>query len=230
MKNLLLTSVFLIFAPGLLNSQVQFGLSLGTGITKFGGKDARDWGSADADASFQPKIHAGILVLYPLNDKVDIESGLYYSGAGTAYSGTIGSDDITYRKQLNYLALPVHFHYKLSEKISAFVGPRLGFLLSAKVVNDAAQAVLDYWSLEEKEDAKDNYKATDFGLDFGLGYMVNEKIGVKFSYDLGLAKIATYDEYSVIEALPLKSSLADSNSIVYDVKNRGIKLSLSYLF
>lgn len=233
MKNLLLTFATLILASGLLRSQVQFGISLGTGITKFAGTEARDWGSANADASFQLKFQAGIFATYPLSDKIFIETGLYYAGAGTAYKGEIFTDDITYRKQLSYLALPILFNYRINEKISAFIGPRLGVLLSAVVVNDASQSVLENYSLEKKEDAKDYYKATDFGIDFGLGYMISDKIGVRLSSDLGLVKIATYNIYYEQDpgTIPfLKSSNENGNDLVYDVKNLGVRFSFSYWF
>lgn len=181
-------------------AQSTMGIVAGPNFANFGGSEANTWGEANADPSMQVKFHLGIFFNKELSEDWSIEPRLLYSTKGPKYEGEVPFyGEVTYKKLLSYIDIPVLVKYSINEQLSVYAGPQIGFLLSAKVDDG-----------EEKVDAKDQYKSTDFALAFGSGYRITEKIGVNLFYDLGLSKIAQYE------------------SLSYNVKNNVIKLSLTY--
>lgn len=202
MKKFITLIILMMFMGTAAKAQLDFGAVFGPGFATFGGKDQEIWGGTESKAKMQLKFHVGILASYRLNDNLSIEPRLLYSLKGPKYSGNvIGLGEMSYKKLLSYLDIPVLLKYNISEDFSVMAGPQLSFLLSAKVDDG-----------EEKYDAKDEYESTDFALVIGAGYMVTETIGINLFYDMGMAKIAGYESYS------------------YDVKNNVIKVSIIYLF
>jgi len=200
MKKAILLSLCIMLSYAGAFAQSTLGVVAGPNFANFGGKEVETWGGANADPTMQVKFHLGVFFNKELTEDWSIEPRLLFSTKGPKYSGEIPFyGEVTYKKLLSYVDIPVLVKYSINEQFSVYAGPQLSLLLSAKVDDG-----------EEKVDVKDEYKSTDFALVFGAGYMITEKLGVNLFYDLGLSKIAQYE------------------SLSYDVKNNVIKLSLTY--
>ncbi|MBT8312552.1 MAG: outer membrane beta-barrel protein, partial [Flavobacteriaceae bacterium] len=66
--------------------------------------------------------------------------------------------------------------YYVAEGFSLQAGPQIGFLLSA---TDEFEG--------EEEDIKDFLKGTDFGVNFGLGYELDNGLNFAARYNVGLS-------------------------------------------
>ena len=71
--------------------------------------------------------------------------------------------------------------YYLTKGFSLEAGPQIGFLLSAK---------------NDKTDVKDSFNTVDFGVNFGLGYKLDNGLNFGARYNLGLSDINNIDNSS----------------------------------
>ena len=111
-------------------------------------------------------INFGFYSEIPINEKFSFQPELMYSIQGFSVD-----DKVT---TLNYLNLPLMGKYYLTKKLSIEAGPQVGFLLSAK---------------GPSRNAKDNFKTLDFGVNFGLGYKLNNGLNFGARYNFGLSNI-----------------------------------------
>ena len=79
---------------------------------------------------------------------------------------------------LSYLNIPLMGKYYVTKGFSIEAGPQIGFLLAAK---------------NEKTDVKDSFNTFDFGVNFGLGYKLENGINFGARYNLGLSDINNLD-------------------------------------
>ena len=110
--------------------------------------------------------------------------------------GKGGDLDISIRH--NYLNIPVMFQYKLTDEIYADIRPQLGILLSAETENN--QVFLT-------SDAKDITKTVDFGLNVGVGYIMENGLGFNIRYNMGLTSVDDTVVKNSILSLGLSYSL-----------------------
>lgn len=109
---------------------------------------------------------AGITSTYSINTRTGLTFDALYSQEGVQTNSSP-----TFQTDLDYLRLALAFDLFFLEQENSFrpkiyVGPTLGFLLSAET------------GLEDNDngtDVKDNFKNTDFGLVVGLGF--NYRLG-----------------------------------------------------
>ncbi|MCA6075515.1 porin family protein [Fulvivirga sedimenti] len=227
MKRIILLTI--VLAPILAFSQFRIGARLGPSLANFTGSEVKEWGEANVDPTAQIKFHLGLYLDYYLLDNLSIQPGIFYSAKGPKYEGQteiydfqtneIMMADITYKKKLGYIDIPVLVHFHINGSISVFAGPQFSFLLSAKVKNDATQEVLDALGLEEDEDVKDFYRGFDLALPIGVAYELANGINLQLGYDIGLIDIAKGYDYDG----------GDGNDKYYKVKNGVLKLSVGYV-
>jgi len=226
MKKLLL--IFFLLAPVLAYSQLRLGIRGGVNLATFNGSEVVEWGAANVDPTAQVKFHLGVYADYFIVENISIQPGLFYSAKGPNYEGeteiynNMGEfmmEDITYKKRLGYLDIPILVHFHINENLSVFAGPQFSFLISAKVKNDAAQEVLNALGLEEDEDVKDSYRGFDLGFPIGLGYELTNGFNVQLNYDLGLINIAKGYDYDG----------GDGGDRYFNVKNGVVKLSVGFV-
>lgn len=162
MKKLLIVSVLTIFGFTNIQAQdIQFGAKLGLNFSTITG-DTPD--NAEWITSI---INGGIYAEIPLNEKFSFQPEVMYSRQGFS----IDEDIIS----LDYLNVPLMGKYYVTKGLSLEAGPQIGFLLSAK--NDGFNL-------------KDNYKTLDFGLNFGLGYKLDNGLNFGARYNVGLSNIS----------------------------------------
>ena len=88
--------------------------------------------------------------------------------------------------------------YYVADSFSLQAGPQIGFLMSATSAG---------------VDIKDQASSTDFGLNLGAGYNLNENMALDLRYNLGLSKVNK-----------------DSNPGTSDIKNAVLSLGFVYKF
>ncbi len=162
MKKLIFT-VAAVCAFGFANAQddsMSFGVKGGVNMASV---DAEDTGSLIS-------FHVGGFAEFMLTEKFAIQPELTYSGQGAKVEG-FGGD---YNLNLNYLNLPIMAKYFVTEDLSIELGPQIGFLMSAKA---------------DGEDAKDDFNTTDFGLNLGVGFNLNENMVLGLRYNMGLTEL-----------------------------------------
>ncbi len=185
MKKIILVVTMAVFGLTNVNAQdIKFGAKAGLNFVSISGGDTEELG-INTDFNF------GVLAEIPISEKFSLQPELMYSGQGYAGEAT---DE---RVALNYLNIPLMGKYYLTKGFSLETGPQIGFLLSAK---------------GKDTDDKDAFKTVDFGVNFGLGYKLDNGLNFGVRYNLGLSDINNIDGFT------------DKN------KNRVFQLSVGYIF
>lgn len=178
MKKIIL-SVVAVFVFGLANAQeVKFGAKVGGNVSSLNvsGGEIGDVGVLRFNSIVG--VQAGVFAEIKVAGKFAVQPEVLFSTEGSEF-GIEGTDA---KINLSYVNVPVMVKYYASEKISLQAGPQLGFLVDAKGKSGG-----------ESEDIKDSFKSINFGVNFGLGYDINEKVLVDFRYNLGLSNIGEDD-------------------------------------
>ena len=134
---------------------------------KYGAKAGLNMSSISTDgASSLLAFHLGGFAEIKINPKFAVQPELLYSAQGAKFTG----GDLN----LNYINIPVMAKYYVADAISIEVGPQIGFLMSAKA---------------DGVDVKEFFSSTDFGLNLGGGYNLNEKMSLGLRYNMGLSDV-----------------------------------------
>ncbi|HKO76356.1 MAG TPA: porin family protein [Flavobacterium sp.] len=168
MKKILLLAVVTVLGFANVNAQeIKFGAKGGLNFASISGDNTK---GIDVVTSF----NFGVLSEIPISDKFSFQPELMYSGQGYSFNdNTIA---------LSYLNIPLMGKYYLTKGLSVEAGPQMGFLLSAK---------------NDKTDVKDSFNTFDFGVNFGLGYKLDNGLNFGVRYNLGLTDINNVDNSSI---------------------------------
>ncbi|WP_346883610.1 porin family protein [uncultured Algibacter sp.] len=163
MKKLLLVTAITIFGAATVNAQ----------DVKFGIKGGLNFATITGDNTSKDQIitafNFGAMAEIKISEKFSFQPEVLYSGQG--YDTGIDSEGII---ALNYLNIPLIAKYYVTKRLSLEAGPQIGFLLSTK---------------GGTQDYKDLFKTTDFGVNFGLGYKLDNGLNFGARYVLGLSNI-----------------------------------------
>lgn len=167
MKKILLLAVVTVLGLTDVNAQeIQFGIKGGLNFASVNGDNTED---IDVVTSF----NFGILSEISVSDKFSFQPELMYSGQGYSFNeNTIA---------LSYLNLPLMGKYYLTKGLSVEAGPQIGYLFNAE---------------NEETDVKDSFNSFDFGVNFGLGYKLDNGLNFGARYNLGLTDINNLDNSS----------------------------------
>lgn len=147
---------------------LTFGVKAGLNMASISGT-----GSSDAESIIG--FNVGGFANYKLSDNLSLQPELFYSAEGAK------SKSASVTTNLGFINLPVLVKYSFGEsKFSAFAGPQLGFLLSAKAGDT---------------DIKDMINGTNFSGVFGTGYQFTSNLGVNLRYQLGLSNLSKVDGF-----------------------------------
>lgn len=204
-----------------LNSQeVIFGAKAGVNFADITGDESD---SFDGRTSF----FLGAVAEITISDKFSFQPELIYSEQGSDYkeSFTESFEGVTFTEtaegeiRLGYLNVPLMAKYYVYEGLSIEAGPQVGFLLSAKNEYDFTLTQTSsegtFTETESGEDdIKDSVKSIDFGVNFGLGYKLENGLNFSARYNLGLTDANDDSDY-----------LGDSS-----YKNSVIQIGVGYFF
>ena len=167
MKKILLLAVLTVLGFANVNAQeIKFGIKGGLNFASISGDNTK---GTDVVTSF----NLGLLSEIPISKKFSFQPELMYSGQG--YS--LKDDTIA----LSYLNIPLMGKYYLTKGLSVEAGPQVGFLLAAK---------------NDKTNIKDSFNTVDFGVNFGLGYKLDNGLNFVARYNLGLTDINNVESSS----------------------------------
>jgi len=82
----------------------------------------------------------------------------------------------------DYINIPILAKYYIVDGFSVEAGPQVGFLVKS-------EGKIESGNSSVKNDTKDDFKSTDFGLGFGLAYDLPVGMFVNARYNLGLSDI-----------------------------------------
>ena len=177
----------------ILTAAAVFALSFANAQdTKYGvkgGLNMSNVSNAEGSSSLLA-FHLGGFAEFKISDKFAVHPELLYSAQGAKFDG--------FNYNLNYINVPVMAKYYVADAFSIEAGPQIGFLMSAKV---------------DGVDFKEFCKTTDFGLNLGAGYNLNENMSLGLRYSMGLSEIEK------------EVAVGDSGS-----KNSSFQLSFGYKF
>jgi len=167
MKKVVLVTVMTVFGlANLFAQEIQFGAKGGLNLASISGDNSEDFESVTS-------FNFGIMSEIPISEKFSFQPELIYSGQGYSI------DDSTV--ELNYLNMPLMGKYYVTKGLSIEAGPQIGFLLSAE---------------DEDTDIKDSLNSVDLGVNFGLGYKLDNGLNFGLRYNLGLSDINDLDGFT----------------------------------
>lgn len=123
-------------------------------------------------------FYAGAMADIGISENFSVQPELLYEALGAKAKSSdpdFGGDGSI---NLGYINLPILLKYK-NEGFSAFVGPQIGYLLSAKSKSDG-----------ETTDEKDSFKSTEVSGVIGAGYTLTNGFGFDARYQMGLSNIS----------------------------------------
>ena len=192
-------------------------------------------------------FHLGLNTDIPLNEMFSFQPALLFTTKGSIADmkeqieidvepfPIIYIDGISHTT-LNYIEIPLNFAFKAND-LQIFAGPYLamGFGGLRKQEYTVSYSISSWDPIDYRQEIKlkpvfgevkendlgrneDAYTALDYGLNFGLGYMVGPML-IQGGYSLGLGNITPkYEDNTKLHPSEYKKS------------NRVITLSISYLF
>ncbi|MEO9071217.1 MAG: porin family protein, partial [Ginsengibacter sp.] len=143
-------------------------------------------------------FYAGAFADIGISENFGVQPELFYSELGAKQKGTDGDPDASLN--LGYINLPILAKYK-NNGFSAFLGPQLSYLLSAKSKSGSSS-----------DDIKSQLKSTDVSGVIGVGYTLTSGLGFDARYQIGLSDIS-------------KNSGSDGS-----VKNSAFMVGIHYAF
>lgn len=155
-----------------------FGVKAGANFYQMGGEDGKDLEAQKMKIGFNVGGFANIA----FSEQFSFQPELLYSSQGALQKE--GDDKIKWN--LGYINVPLMIQYNASG-FYAETGPEIGFLMSAKIK-------YEFGGDSESMDVKDELKGINFGWGLGLGYKLQNNLGIGARYVLGLSNIVDSDE------------------------------------
>jgi opacity protein-like surface antigen len=158
-------------------AQVQWGATAGLNMANVSYS-----GDGDSDTDMRLGIRLGVTADITLSDAMTLNTGVIYSVKG--YSQTIdfslfGLGKIEMDQSFNYMEIPLHVSYGVSDALSIMAGPYLGILVGTTATVDG----------EDQDADTDGMRTMDIGLTLGAGYSVSDAISINAGYQMGLTSL-----------------------------------------
>jgi hypothetical protein len=147
----------------------------------------------DAEANFRIKVglHAGVFASVPVAERFLLSAELLYSNKGVKAADRIN---------LRYFNIPFLVQYKITDAFIVEGGPELGYLFSAR---SKYGSVSNTWN-----------NKLDFGLNAGIKYSINEKIGAGARYGFGFLSVINNVDDTGSNYIPAEQRVSYQNRVV----------------
>lgn len=179
------TTMLILIIARIGHAQTQVGVSAG-----MGGVTQSEVGDIYNNIHIAIGFNAGILLRQPMNESFALKTRLIYALKGQSFDAHEEVGRIKTTHKFTYLTLPVEVEYSVpvkKDRLFVGAGPYAGVLLDAKREVKGNSANL-----------KDDVKNLDFGLVFELGFskkcLWDNELQFSICYDMGLVKIADYND------------------------------------
>lgn len=170
--------------------QMTFGIKAGANLSNV----TMSGGGISLSNKMLVGFEVGGLANFKINDKMAFQPEVMFAQYGCNFDKLISDKPL----KENVISIPLMVKYSLGS-INILAGPQLGYILSAKVDGEDAMAT----------DAFD-MKKLDYGVAVGLGYEMENGIGIDARYYLGMANL--------------------TNTTDMKMKNNSIQIAVSYKF
>lgn len=137
---------------------------------------------------------AGVAVGIPLNEKITLEPGIYYSQKGYELRGELGIKGVEFlgvnaraRLQSDYIDVPILLKANLGGGLKIFAGPQISYLASSNLKTSAGLLGINIFN--NTLDASNQFNKWDMGLTGGVSYEFKNGFSVSGAYDHGLSRI-----------------------------------------
>ena len=207
MKKLILCAALAVF--GLTHVNAQEENSGGQGFS-FGPKAGVNFATLNGDiedAEMKVGFHIGGAAEYMFNENMGLQAELLFSlqGAKNEYTENSSVGGVSYylkeeeKIKLSYINIPVMFKYYIVDGFNVEVGPQVGILVSAKSEYEFEERITSGGNTTTESgsaeiDIDDEVSSVDFGLNFGLGYKMDNGLNFGARYNLGLSNINDADD------------------------------------
>lgn len=204
MKKLILITT-LVFALTNALAQVNFGIQLGANFA------SQKWESdEDNDIKSKTGLVIGALAEIPFGSSINFRPELNFIQKGFKLDET----GVELTETLNYIELSPNFVYNVpagAGNVFFGLGPSFGFAVSGKFKlkvtgEEEESGDIDFGN----DEANDDLKGFDFGLNLLAGYKLAQGIFFSAGYNLGLANISLDEDESI--------------------KNKGFSVKVGYMF
>jgi len=199
MKKTVLLFALLLSIAGVKAQEFHYGAKLALNRTSFTTDDS------DTNKYLKGKLglEAGLMGEYMFNDNLGLVAELKYASAGDYMEMSQSGVDFKSYIYLSYVQVPVMARYYFNENLSLELGPQIGFLTSADYETEVSY---DGNTETDSGDLKDNFESSDFGLNIGAGYKMENGLFFNLRYTVGLSDIDVD-----------KNSTAKNNSIQFGI-------------
>ena len=179
------------------------------------GSDAKDALVAmNATSNMMIGISVGATGSFELSDILTLNTELNFTQKGTKLSIDGFDDDLS--TKINFIDIIPAISYKITDVLSASMGPYVGFALSG--TQDVAEIDLITGETSIKSEAIDfeesEINTLDYGLNIGVSYVLNEIFVINTGYSIGFADL----------------NGGDQGGLDLSEKTNGIYFSIGYLF
>jgi len=212
MKNLLLTLIFTLYSAYMYSQEVNFGLSLGTGLSNqtlqssnspyTAGQTWNTIGGLPYRVDPYLGYNAGLMVelFFDLStideevkkSKISIKSGINYSSQGVTVEDV---NKTRFENNMVYLQIPILIDYKI-KKFNFFLGPQI-HMLQDFITEETKTSNLSSNATSQNPDFKFEKKFiedSDPNFVFGIGYEVYDGLSIQVKSLRSLKNITNIDD------------------------------------
>lgn len=228
--------LFVLLSQGVLSAYAQTSFGILAGLSNATQRSSRK--ESNPNRKYHLLWHAGVAADIRLIGRFYVQPQLLASAKGSGYeehhdNNVYSFSDISSTKRLLYLELPVNLLYKQPlgpGKLIAGGGPYIAYGLGGKSKGTIKFRHLDEPTYVESTvkfknntrptsaDPHSYYRPLDAGLNFILGYELNNGLCLNVNYSLGLTDIS-----------PSTGTLPDGTPLYYEtIKNSYFGLTVGY--
>jgi len=173
-----------VFSEADINTLYDFDMGIGYSVGAYGIFELSDVITLKPELLYAHRTATATLNL----DLSDLTGGLY-------------SGDIVMEQTLSFdhIEIPINFGYLASDEFSINAGPYISMILSGKgkvstTYPPAFAAAISVPETATEEEDVEDMSTTDFGLNVGVSYTLNETMIIDVRYTLGLSDLNTTDD------------------------------------
>ncbi|MCX7546386.1 outer membrane beta-barrel protein [Xanthomarina sp. F1114] len=187
MKKISFVVIFIFTATSMFSQNLSYGLVLGASYMD--GTVERSSNRITASYTEKPNIHFGAFADYQFLKRFGVKLNLQYNKSYEKYTLNYIPNYKVAEFNINSIQLIPHIKFDMASKSGynkggyLLLGPRMSFVLSAKD--------------QDNNDVTDFYKSTNFGAQFGFGFIIAKMFAIELVGDYGFSDISESDPMEI---------------------------------
>ena len=182
----------MLFIFGISTAQgVKFGVKAGVNSSRFTIDNLNTIDVVQPTNESRTSFHVGGTAEIKISEKFSFQPELVYQSIGGRSNVSQNSLGFTFQQfriiKMDYITLPLMAKYFVSTGLSVEAGPQIGFLLSNKTQVETTDFNGGVANTEVTTvDNKDTTQSIDFGVSFGVSYILQSNLFFSARYYAGL--------------------------------------------